>query len=418
MILYLIAFFVIMYYFFISYGNERMCHDNKFLAVSLFVLCSIASFADMLGGYDRYIYCQFFDITADIVRSGGYAMSYANPLVNQYPSEWIYDMWNVLIAHFTQNRYMFIVITTFVIYIVLYKNFKEYFDNYPMAMLAFLGLWYFFTFTYLRQVMAACTAMIAYRYVLQRKKWKFLLCAFIAYRFHNSAIIFMPFYFLPVKKWPAKKVRNTMIFLFLIGVSGAPMLLYGLYGSASDDTGRTAAYGVDSGARTAYAIEAALFLYYILKRYDRIKEDDTKTLVFLNSALCFCGILLAFIRSENAGRQSWYFMIGIIYILCYLSKSRTGILDSYSRQLVVILFLLYIRIINSWGYQLSPYKTFFTDSYREGDYIAEICEYDWIYERDKFYRPMISIYLENWSLWPKLNDNEKEDGSNSKEKNK
>lgn len=228
----------------------------------------------------------------------------------------------------------------------------------------------------------------------------------------------MPFYFLPVKKWPAKKVRNTMIFLFLIGVSGAPMLLYGLYGSASDDTGRTAAYGVDSGARTAYAIEAGLFLYYILKRYDRIKEDDTKTLVFLNSALCFCGILLAFIRSENAGRQSWYFMIGIIYILCYLSKSRTGILDSYSRQLVVILFLLYIRIINSWGYQLSPYKTFFTDSYREGDYIAEICEYDWIYERDKFYRPMISIYLENWSLWPKLNDNEKEDGSNSKEKNK
>lgn len=128
--------------------------------------------------------------------------------------------------------------------------------------------------------------------------------------------------------------------------------------------------------------------------------------------------LVGFIRSENAGRQSWYFMIGIIYILCYLSKSRTGILDSYSRQLVVILFLLYIRIINSWGYQLSPYKTFFTDSYREGDYIAEICEYDWIYERDKFYRPMISIYLENWSLWPKLNDNEKEDGSNSKEKNK
>jgi len=35
---------------------------------------------------------------------------------------------------------------------------------------------------------------------------------------------------------------------------------------------------------------------------------------------------------------------------------------------------------------LSPYKTFFTNGHREGDYIYNIYEYDPQYDVDKFYK--------------------------------
>ena len=53
---------------------------------------------------------------------------------------------------------------------------------------------------------------------------------------------------------------------------------------------------------------------------------------------------------------------------------------------VVVCFFLFIRILVAWGIQLYPYKTFFTNGHREGDFIYEIYEYDQNYDKDKFYK--------------------------------
>ena len=107
----------------------------------------------------------------------------------------------------------------------------------------------------------------------------------------------------------------------------------------------------------------------------------------LNIALLFCMTLLLFIRSENGGRLSWYFMIGIIITLsnfCNNIKRKTTL----SVGLVVLSLVLYIRVYNSWQayYFLYPYKTFLTNGYRSEDIIHGNYEYNNMYDTDKFHR--------------------------------
>jgi hypothetical protein len=80
----------------------------------------------------------------------------------EYPKEVGYDFLNVLIAFLTANRYIFILIVTVIIYTLTFVSFKRYMTNYPFAVMLFLALMFFFTFTYLRQVLAVSISMVIY----------------------------------------------------------------------------------------------------------------------------------------------------------------------------------------------------------------------------------------------------------------
>jgi hypothetical protein len=79
-----------------------------------------------------------------------------------------------------------------------------------------------------------------------------------------------------------------------------------------------AKYDVEGSFRIAYFLEAVFFLFFIFRSYDKIDANDRKHVVLMNMAFCFCAILLFFIRSENGGRLSWFYMIGVIATITYL----------------------------------------------------------------------------------------------------
>ena len=109
-------------------------------------------------------------------------------------------------------------------------------------------------------------------------------------------------------------------------------------------------------------------------------------LVFFNSALVFCGILLFFIKSSSGGRLSWYYMMGIISSITYIYRIPTRRNKNSIMCLLVICALLYVRILFAWNIYLYPYKSFLTDGHRQGDFIYEKYEYDQGYDNNKFYR--------------------------------
>jgi len=336
----------------------------------------------MLGGYDRYIYGELFDLMADDNRMGD------NPWTTDafafYGTEFGYGTWEALMSYVTANRYIFIFATTMVIYILLIQSLRQYVDNAPFAVVMFMGLWFFFTFTYLRQVIGCTIAWLSIQYIIKRDWKRFLLVMFIAYSFHNSALIFLPMYLVPIRKFPIKWVIWVMVGALLIGLTPLPQTLFAAYGESDADRANVDSYAMDAGFRWAYLIEATFFLFVILRNYKNI-TNHTKDVVMLNIALVFCAILLVFIRSENGGRLGWYYMIGVIATLTLLA-TRKRKLSYYGIGLIVMSFLLYFRIIYAWGILLSPYKTFFTDGIREGDYIEEKYEYDHNYDTDKMYR--------------------------------
>lgn len=161
--------------------------------------------------------------------------------------------------------------------------------------------------------------------------------------------------------------------------------MFEAYSSTSGLEERTTQYIEDtSGFRVAYLLEAVFFLWLILGNYGKIGQDKQQT-ALLNVSLAFCAILLLFIRSENGGRLGWYFVIGLISTLTVvLSASLKDVLNKLIVYAVVV--FLYFRIVLAWGVLLSPYKTFFTNGIREGDFIYDKYEYNPNYADDKFHR--------------------------------
>lgn len=120
--LYLIIFLIPTIWYYISLGNSHQ--NTSFLSVYIFFLALFVGFSDMFGGYDRYIYGEVFDNIADITTiKGDYSDSF---LYNFYSSEIGYTLLNVIISFFTENRYIFILIVTLIIYTLLFISIKKY----------------------------------------------------------------------------------------------------------------------------------------------------------------------------------------------------------------------------------------------------------------------------------------------------
>lgn len=380
--LYLLIFFIPVFSY-LSFNPGRNQHSS-FLFLFLLGLSLFVGFSDMFGGYDRYIYGEIFDNIADVTTIKG---DYSDSLLyNFYSSEIGYTLLNVLISFFTENRYIFILIVTLIIYTLLFVSIKKYTVNYPLATILFLGLWFFFTFTYLRQVLGATIVWLGIQYVIERKFWKFLMVFLIAFSMHNSAIIFFPLYFVPRRKFSPRLIVGIMLSLLILGLSPLPNSLFQVYESSSI-VERHADYNASGGLRIPYILEAFFFLYLILKNYSDIPNDKSY-IVLMNMALIFCGILLLFVRSENGGRLSWYYMIGIIATITSICTFKTNIKKKIPLFLIGLSLFLYLRIYTGWQVYLNlyPYKTFFTNGFRSGDYSWENYEYNHEYDNDKFCR--------------------------------
>lgn len=362
-------------------GKGKYAQSEVFLKYYMLGLALFVGLSDMLGGYDRYIYGEIFegladDIYAGVSMSDSFAFSFFEPG---------YMAFNWLIAHVTGNRYIFIFLITLIMYTNFYIAFKRHVTNYPLAFMVFLGLMFFFSFTYLRQILGCSFAMLSIKYLLERQRWKFFAIIVLVFLMHKSGAIFAIMYFIPLKKFNRTSVLIVFAACLLIGISGFAGSLYEAYIEASD-LGYRVDYSRQDSARIGYFIEVAIFSFIILSNYKYIGNKKGEV-IFLNMALVFCCILLAFIRSENGGRMTWYFIVGLIVTLAnminHVPRMKTRQLQTI---LISLFFILFLRLLISWDALVMPYKSFLTPGYRKESGIRVKFEYEKRYDEDKFYR--------------------------------
>ena len=384
MLVYILIFSAALIWFFSS--KEQSSKNTRGLFFFLFFLALFVGISDMLGGYDRYIYGEIFDLLSDDIDRG---FSYTESPIMDYEKEFGYVFLNFILSHITSNRYIFIFFVTLIIYLLFFFSIKEYTDNYPFACILFLALMFFFTFTYLREVIGVGVGWLSLKYIYERDLKRFLFLMLIAYSFHNSAIIFLPMYFIPVRKYKISLILTIMLVAFIIGLSPLPGALFARYGELSGSEERVVQYVQnyeEASFRIEYLLEVVVFLFIIFSQYKEIPQNK-KSLVYLNCALMFCVILLFFVRSSSGGRLGWYYMIGIIALFTTIAM-KVKRQRQVSTMLILLCFLLYGRILISWGIRAYPYKTFLTEGHREGDPVYQRYEYDPQYDSNKFYRPV------------------------------
>lgn len=393
--LYLLIFFipVLLYFGTLKSGNGRSVLQ---LAVFLSGLAMFVGLGDMLGGYDRYIYGDVFDSIANVTNVG---QSYwVNDSFEYFPSEEGWTVLNILLSFFTDNRYIFILAITLLTYTLLFISLRRYASNYPFALVLFLGLWFYFSFTYLRQVLGATLVWLAIPYIVKRNPWKFCAIVLLAWTIHKSAIIFLPVYFIAHRSFTRRQILVFMALALVAGVSPLPNALVNAYGDMSEVELQND-YSASGGLRVAYFLEAAFFLWLMMRDGAKDDSDITRRVLF-NIACLFCATLLFFIRSENGGRLSWYYMIGVICTLTDIAVSRTAV-RGIAQLLIVVCLVLYVRVYSSWNSykMLYPYKTFLTNGYRNDDPIRDSYEYDHNYDYNKFYREPFRLKENFQNIW-------------------
>lgn len=375
---------------FIAYiQGKDVNRNNTFLMLYTAFLALFVGMSDMFGGYDRYIYGEVFDDLTDSITKG------ENPFYTDafFLYEIGYSILSSLIALLTENRYIFILTLTLIIYYNVYKVFERHFTNYPLAFVIFLGMIFFFTFTYLRQVVAFTFAWMSIKYLLDGDRKKFFLMILITASMHKSGLVFVGLWFMPLKKWKKNQVVWILLVCGLVGMSGITSSIYDAVMASGMIANQGNEYSTGGSARIAYVLEVIFFAWIILKNYDRI-ENTRQNIIFLNMAWMFCAFLLLFVRSSDGGRVAWFFTIGIVYTITLIATTNqvNGLRlarNKVAPLMIVVMLVMYVRVYDSWQAfnNLYPYKTFLTNGYRTPDYSHDNYEYDEGYDHDKFYRP-------------------------------
>ena len=152
-----------------------------------------------------------------------------------------------------------------------------------------MGIWFFFTFTYLRQVLAASVCWMAIKYAAERKPLQFFAIVLLAYTIHNSAIVFAPLYFVPNVKFKPWMVIAVLAVCLAIGLTSMPAGLFEQYGEITNTELRMGAMEEQNtiGFRFEYLLEAVVFVTLIFLRYERVDEQNRMELTLVNMAFVF-----------------------------------------------------------------------------------------------------------------------------------
>ena len=140
MLIYLLVFVVALVYFITTWRTQWASSKMLFVVIMAYMAIFIG-LGDMIGGYDRYIYGEMFDVIANETRGN---RDYARVYYFINGSEWGYFGWEILISYVTRNRYIFFLITTLMMYMLYYLALKKYVRQYPIAVIVFLGFFFYF----------------------------------------------------------------------------------------------------------------------------------------------------------------------------------------------------------------------------------------------------------------------------------
>ena len=331
--------------FFVCWGAYILRRKSKILFLFVFIWLSLvgALRGEGIGAdYDNYkLYFQYFAERAwfavETIERG-------------------YVWLNKLVALSTDEYQWLLAACGFLSMIGVIYFIKRY-SIYPI-----LSIWLYIslgsyqsTFTRLRQAIAISIILIGYRYIIEKKIWKYILCVICAFLFHYSAIctiLLYPFYSL-ISRYKGINLAFTICVclcgLYLVNLI-KPLLIYtGYFYYADADSGE----GV--GLLLIYSI---IYLYILLTSNYKSNKN-----IYMDILLCFSSfavIFQSFAPSINIlNRASEYFSIPMFLLLpntLGLIKNKTMAISI----LLIVSMIFYICIMSN-NSQIS-YSLFISDN--------------------------------------------------------
>jgi hypothetical protein len=309
-------------------GKAKKDGRVTYIYLFSFILICIIGLRSVKIGLDTPQYYFLFD---GVYKAGNF-FKYIQGL-GPLHAEWGYILYEWVLSRLCQgNYYLFLFITGIItmspVMWIIYK-----YSKIPWLSIVLFILFGYFTFymTGLRQAIALGFCIIAFHYSYRNKLLPYLLWIFIGFLFHQTALIFLPVYW--VKRI---KLNKFIIFLtaILIGFSFAVRsVFYNLFMLISriDYTEHE-----DAGGIRMY-LTMLLFVIMGFIWIKKIKEDELSKSLFYMMIICVVLWPILSTGSPAVYRLYYYYHIFIILYSANLAKS---IKNAYYRNGVIIIFVL------------------------------------------------------------------------------
>lgn len=172
-------------------------------------------------------------------------------------------------------RWSLLIIAT--IHAIAYVNLAKRYSPYVMVSLIIFLLGSVQSFFVLRQHLAIAITLFSYPYIINRDWKKFFLFMLLAFSFHQTAIIFVPVYF--VYSINNKRKLNLFFVLMFLAVYSAFIFVFNFF--ATFLVGYESYMELNESNMTSLIISVCYLLVYVLVLRDEVYTDGINRLVFI-----------------------------------------------------------------------------------------------------------------------------------------
>lgn len=333
-------------------SNNRDINQQIFIIVSSMVLISLRFFVDIHSLPDLY----------------GYSLGYeqlGKKMLYDIPFGAIYDvkmpeigfrLFMKFISYLSNSFSFFLLIFGWIWFYLYYRLIKTY-SPYIILSIVLLALGaYSQSLFVLRQHMAMAIAFCAFPYIIQQNLKKYLIVLTIAFSFHQTALVFVPIYFLYSIKNNQKLILSLVLvstaafFLFasLLSYFGTSLLLgYESYLTVED-------LGTNATGALICLCNLSVYVYFLRKR---IFDEGINRLLFI---CCFLSTVLSFagIGYGPTSRMLMYFSSIEFLIIPVTTSYITNRLIRNTYLSVIVGLMVYMCFYGSGS--LSMQKISFT----------------------------------------------------------
>lgn len=331
---------------------QKYSKDNKkgkrvpnklFWSISMMILIFIMGFRDPAVGVDDASYIHNYNLAN--------SMSFNDYYLAHTTEPGFYFLLRIVNLIFNDYQWLFIL-STIITIACFYKSISFEIENISLSLTVFIfaSTQYFYYFGIVRMGIAVAIISVAYRYIIQDKKKKFILLVLLATMFHYSALFAFIALFIKFNSEKQFKKNTLLKIMIVIPLSfyGVRFFIYPLITAS-----RYQGYIESVGSISLGFISSSLpFLILFTCFYNRLtlKKKNYQFYYFLFIIKLFTEIFSPII---GIGRMVWYVNLS----LCFLLPAVIRITDDRIIKMMVFLITIFYCVIYS-------YYAYFGDSFR------------------------------------------------------
>ncbi|MGP6545766.1 EpsG family protein [Ornithobacterium rhinotracheale] len=337
---------------------------NKFI-IYFFMVCLMLTtgLRDMIGGYDVYIYAEVYEVLKreNLFLYGAFEKGFLS--------------YYYLLQQISGKREFLFFASAVILYSLNFFVIKKHTENISISLFVYFCKFFIYSFVYLRQGLAMGIIWLSISLIINRKYLFALLFIGLAFTFHKSSLIFLPYILIANRKF-----NNYQLLL------GALVILFLSFTPLGDLLKESVVEGVgsnkaseymdkNSSANIFYLIEA-LALFILGLKFRTSFYQTPKGIAIFNGFALYVFFTLATLTNASFLRLTWYYFIFLVLAIPYMYNAIKDIkLRNFFKLCLGVYFgATFIRLLILWdGGDLMPYKSIFQDFNRNGRF--EFMEY-------------------------------------------